>query len=821
MLNIKFREKEDDNLHPMQALAPWLDFVTPTLILNKDGSLLAGFNYEGVDPDDLVAEQVDGFAASMQTISSRLDSRVTAWWIVDKRKDSSYVGGNFINPTAEKIDRAYSTNFTSGKHYSMRYSLYMLFTGSKGTDRFFDRVARIQKETGKAIGAALISAVAESLSGQRAFAADQGTLYDNVHTFERILGGFVNAAPIKLSRLGGDDFTSALGAILNRASNPAKLKKPANTMLDGWLPREHMAKGDEVLLFQGAQRTIYAGAVGIKEWPGTTSPMLFESLAALDAELTICQVVRYLNLAESQQAIQPAIEYFKLTQYNMVAHAIAKATGDEPEPKAGKASQLEACSEALERIGSDGLTFARMAMTVFVYADTRDELKRNCDRVVQTLEHKKFNAVRERLNLGPAFAALLPGQWAAQSRYGLVSIENVADSYPIYTMNEGPREHKYFSKSVYRAPVPQMAVFGNRYGGRFNYSSHVEQVGHQLIIAPTGSGKSTFVNFCLSQFQRYGKVNTFIFDRNRSCEVVTKLHGGQHIDIKKAGTKLNPLSVLRDGSPDGKIWVREYILRRLAEGGFVADTDDRADLDHALDLLVAKSQPPSMSRLAALVPKRMEKELGEWLQGRPYGMFDNEEDDLSLSRWTTVEMSSVIAVDRVARAFIDLIFRKIYTALDGTPTFIYIEEASFLLNDARFAPMIDEWLKAIRGRNGFVWLTIQSPQSVTNAEMSATILDNIYSFLLLRNEKIETHRPFYRNNFGFEDHQIDLIPTLQPKRDYLLIQDGHARVMKTDFSPETLAYLRSEKAVLNVWDKYEREQVPGWQDRFIAEVLKM
>lgn len=202
-------------------------------------------------------------------------------------------------------------------------------------------------------------------------------------------------------------------------------------------------------------------------------------------------------------------------------------------------------------------------------------------------------------------------------------------------------------------------------------------------------------------------------------------------------------------------------------------------------------------------------------------MFDNEEDDLSLTNWTTIEMSSILSVDRIARAFIDLVFRKIFTSLDGTPTFIYIEEASFLLNDPRFAPMIDEWLKAIRGRNGFLWLTIQSPQSVTNAEMSATILDNIYSFLLLYNKKIETHREAYKSNFGFEDHQVDMIAQLQPKRDYLLIQDGKARVMTTDFSPQALAYLRSEKAVLNVLDGLEEENAPDWKERYLNEVATM
>lgn len=820
MLKLKFRETEDDDLHPMQALCPWLDFITDGIVLNKDGSLLAAFDYRGADPDDLFDEQVDAFAEQMQNISQRLDSRVTAWWIVDKRRDASYVPGQFENEAAAKLDEIYSAKFTDGRRYTTRYSLYLLFTGSTGADKFFDRVARIQKETGKAVGGALISALKESLSGTRAFAADVGTLRENLLTFERILSSFVNSAPIKLSRLQGDDFTSALSRTLNRASNPAPQSKPDGAMLDAWLPRDYMAKGEDLLYFQGSQRSVYVGAVGLKKWPKTSSPMLFEALASLDMELTVCQVVRFMNSVESMKAIQEAIEYYNLTQYNLITHAIAKASGGTPESRPGKAQLLADCKHAQERIGAEGLTYCYMATTIFVAGDTRQEVKRNCDLVVTALENLKFNATRERLNLGPSFAAMQPGQWATQSRYDLISVENLADSYPLYTMDEGPRTHGYFSKTVYRRPMPQLAVFGNRYGGRYHFSSHVEQVGHMLIIAPTGGGKSTFVNFCLSQFQRYGKVRTFIFDRNRSCEVVTKLHDGQHVDIKKAGTRLNPLAMMMDGTPDGRTWVREFILRRLAEGGFEADTADRQHLDEALAKLVEMGTP-SMSKLAVLVPLRLEKELGEWLKGRPYGMFDNEEDDLSLTNWTTIEMSSILAVDRIARAFIDLVFRKIFTSLDGTPTFIYIEEASFLLNDARFAPMIDEWLKAIRGRNGFLWLTIQSPQSVTNAEMSATILDNIYSFLLLYNKKIETHREAYKTNFGFEDHQIDMIAQLQPKRDYLLIQAGKARVMTTEFSPSALAYLRSEKAVLNVLDALEAEGTPDWKERYLREVETM
>lgn len=821
-MKIRFREPEDDDVHPLQALCPWINHVTPGLVLNKDGSLLAAFEYRGVDPDDLFDAQVDSYTEQMQKVFARLDSRITAWWIVDKRRDTSYVPGNFDNQTAADLDEIYSARFKNGLHFSTRYTLYLLFTGSTGTDKFFDRVARIQSEKGTPVASALMSALKESLSGRRAFARDVGTLRDNILSFERVIAGFVNAAPIRMKRLESNDFTSALGAVLNRASNHTSVQKPEGAMLDAWLPRNYVTAGPDLIKFEGSQRSTFATVVGIKSWPSVTTPMLFETLAAMDLEMTICQIVRFLDTGESASTINPAIEYYNLTQYGLITHAIAKATGSEPEAKPGKESLLYACKDAQERIGAEGITYAYMAMSVFVYGETKGDLKRNCDRVVTNLENNNFTADRERINTMPAFAALLPGQWSTQSRYDLVSVENVADACPIYTMDEGPREHAFFSKQVFRKPVPQMAVFGNRYGGRVNFSSHVDQVGHMLIIAPTGNGKSTFVNFCLSQFQRYGNgVRTIVFDRNRSCEVVTKLHGGQHIDLKKRSTRLNPMSMMRDGTEDGRTWVREFILRRFAEGGFIADTEDRKNLDIALEQLSRGDGPVSMSKLAVLVSKRLEAQLSEWLQGRPYGMFDNEEDDLALSNWTTIEMSSILSVDRIARAFIDLVFRKIFTQLDGTPTFIYIEEASFLVNDPRFAPMIDEWLKAIRSRNGFLWMSIQSPESVTNAEMSASILDNIYSFLLLHNKKIETHRHHYRDNFGFEDHQIDMIAELQPKRDYLLVQDGHSRVMTTEFTSAALAYLRSEKAVLNVFDKHAAANEVGWQQNYLNEVRSM
>jgi type IV secretion/conjugal transfer VirB4 family ATPase len=823
MLKIQFRDADaDKGQHPLQAICPWIDFITPGLILNKDGSLLAAFEYQGIDPDDLFDEQIDSETERMQRAFSRLDARITAWWIVDKRRDYSYANSEFENPAAAKLDKIYSDSFRNGQHYSIRYTLFVLFTGGTGANKFLDRVARIQTETEASLPGALVSAVKESLSGRSAFIRDTGQIRENITVFERLLAAFKNTVPIKLDRLEGDQMSSALGTILNRADDHVELSKPADAMLDSWLPRNWITAGPDTIKFRGNRRNKYMGMVGVKKWPPSTSPMLFETIARMDMELTICQIVRFNDAGESGAAINEAIEYYELTKFGLVAHAISKLAGGDPEASPGKLALLGKCKEARDQIGVDGITFAYTALSICIFGDTPTTLRLNCDTVITALENKKFNALRELDNALPAFGAMLPGQWALQSRYDLISIENIANACPIYTMAEGSRIHKMFSDHVFMRPVPQLTTFGNRYGGRVNFSSHVGQVGHMLIIAPTGEGKSTFVNFCISQFFRYGKMRIYIFDRNRSCEVVTKLHDGDHIDLRKRGTKVNAFLVMQDEQGDGKTWLREYLIRRLIEGGYTPTATERDSIDVTLGQMHRSRLPMSMSRFVSLLTSgRLKKEFAEWCVGGAYEMFDSEVDDLALSDMLTVEMTSIMSSDRLARAFIDLVFRKILSSLDGTPTLIYVEEASFLVNDERFAPIIDGFLKAVRARNGFVWLTIQSPTSITNAAMSASILDNVLSFLLLRNKKLESHRSSYKGNFGFDDHQIDLLGTLEKHREYLLIQDGHSRVLTTDFAPAALAYVRSEKSVLNKFDQHEAEGTEGWQQRYVDEISSM
>lgn len=818
MLKIKFREKEHEA--PLQANCPWLNYVTPDIILNKDGGLLAGFSFEGLDPDNIFEEKIDSSTKIMERAYNGLDERITAWWIVDKREDTTYAEMGSENPASREVDRLYSKRFKAGKNYVIRYHFYMLFTGVTGTDKMLDRVQRLREEGGSLSGA-LLGAMKESLSGGSSFARDFNVLRDGIASFNRIITTFTQSTPLKFERLRADAFTSALSAILNRASPISQREKPSEAFLDSWLPLNYLEGDDQVLKFTGNGKPVYAGALALVKFPDRTTPMQFESLAELDMELTICQIIRFLGQSKSKDAVDAAIEYYRLTQYGLVTHAIAKASGNEPEANPGKEDLLAKCIEALTILEINKNNFVYHNTTVFVYGKSVSALNVNMERAYRLL-NSTFTTARERKNTGPSFFGMLPGQSSQQVRFSPLSVENIADMSPIYTMGEGSRKHEFFSKEIYKKDVPALAVFTNRYSGNTYFSPHVGQVGHVCLVAPTGGGKTTFVNFCLSQFQRYGRVKTFIFDRNRSCEIVTDLHDGKHINLISNNARFNPLFALMDGSVDGALWVRTFITNRLAEGNYETTAEDHLAIDTAitrmLDTYQENGEPLRMSTLAMNLPSHLEMQLGEWLEGRPYGMFDSATDDFEFSDWTTIEMREIMQYDRIARAFMDYAMRKIYLALDGTPTFIYLEEATFLMNNKVFLAMLDDWLKTFRKKNAFVWMTIQSPESIANSEIAAILLDNIPTFVMCANPKVESHRAVYKKFFALEDHQIDELKKIIPKREYLLVQNGNSRVLKTEFNSECLAYLRSEEHVLKIFDRHKASGRPDWKQTYLAEV---
>lgn len=122
----------------------------------------------------------------------------------------------------------------------------------------------------------------------------------------------------------------------------------------------------------------------------------------------------------------------------------------------------------------------------------------------------------------------------------------------------------------------------------------------------------------------------------------------------------------------------------------------------------------------------------------------------------------------------------------------------------------------------FVWLTVQSPGSI-NGPVREDLIDNIKTTILMYNNKVESHREFYKKNFGLNDTQINRVGRLRPRLEYMFVQDNFTRVVQTVFTPEVLNYLRSEKHLQTVFNRHKATERtnPNWLDDYLAEAATM
>src|SRR6059058_4400625 len=88
----------------IQEVAPWATMVTPELILDKDGSLLAVFDFEGVDADTPNVGDISAARDNLDHACKNFDHRVTAWWRLAHRRVQGKIDGEFNSDIDAHID---------------------------------------------------------------------------------------------------------------------------------------------------------------------------------------------------------------------------------------------------------------------------------------------------------------------------------------------------------------------------------------------------------------------------------------------------------------------------------------------------------------------------------------------------------------------------------------------------------------------------------------------------------------------------------------------------------------------------------------------
>src|SRR5207247_5689949 len=89
-----------------------------------------------------------------------------------------------------------------------------------------------------------------------------------------------------------------------------------------------------------------------------------------------------------------------------------------------------------------------------------------------------------------------------------------------------------------------LAVLETEDGTPFFLNLHYQDTAHTIILGRTGSGKSFFLNFLITNLQKYSPY-TFIFDLGGSFRSITQLFGGAYLkeNAEHSEFTINPFSL--------------------------------------------------------------------------------------------------------------------------------------------------------------------------------------------------------------------------------------------------------------------------------------
>lgn len=144
--------------------------------------------------------------------------------------------------------------------------------------------------------------------------------------------------------------------------------------------------------------------------------------------------------------------------------------------------------EALNELANDYVRFGYMSSVIVLRNSNRKILESNVRKVIQAYESKGFTVNREDLNAVGAWFGSLPGNAYANVRRPMLSTLNLCHLIPLSAV---------WSGNAYCRHLKAPALMHTQTDGStpFRLNLHIDDVGHAMVVGPTGSGKSVFLCF--------------------------------------------------------------------------------------------------------------------------------------------------------------------------------------------------------------------------------------------------------------------------------------------------------------------------------------
>nr|WP_010395128.1 conjugal transfer protein TrbE [Paracoccus sp. TRP] len=721
---------------------PWAALVGQGAVLNKDGSFQRTARFRGPDLDSAVAAELVAVAGRLNNAFRRLGSGWAIFVEAQRHEASTYPESRFPDPASALVDAERKADFEeAGAHFISGYFLTFTYLPP-----------------------------AEDAARTEAWLYE-GRDRSGVDPHE-VLRGFIDRTDRVLSLLDGfmpecgwlDDAETLTYLHSCVSTNRHRVRVPETPIyLDALLADQPLTGGLEPRLGHSNLRILT-----IVGFPTATTPGILDELNRLAFPYRWSTRAILLDKSDATKLLTKIRRQWFAKRKSIAAILKEVMTNEASALVDTDAANKAADADlALQELGADYAGQAYVTATITVWDnDPRiaDEKLRLVEKVVQG---RDFTAMPETINAVDAWLGSLPGNVYANVRQPPISTLNLAHMIPLSAVWAGPERDEHFGS-------PPL-LFGKTEGSTpFRFSLHVGDVGHTLVVGPTGAGKSVLLALMALQFRRYENSQVFAFDFGGSIRAAALAMGGDWHDLggdltdgAESSVSLQPLARVHD-VPE-RAWAADWLIAILMREGIQITPEVKEHLWSALTSLAsAPVQERTITGLCVLLQSNdLKQALRSYCVGGPYGrLLDAENEHLGHAAVQAFEIEGLVGTGS-APAVLAYLFHRIGDRLDGSPTLLIIDEGWLALDDEGFAGQLREWLKTLRKKNASVIFATQSLSDIDGSAIAPAIIESCPTRLLLPNERaIEPQITAIYRRFGLNDRQIEILARATPKRDY-------------------------------------------------------
>ena len=624
---------------------------------------------------------------------------------------------------------------------------------------------------------------------------------------------------------------------LYRTINPLTEQTKYLRKIPYGFPIDEFLSNSQMVIDKGTLKVgdVYTKVLSIKMYPEMVVPQIFAELETLPFPFRSVTRMIGLSKEEASKSIT-TIERFhygsRFTLFQTIMNALnTKSQKDNgSETKIRKAFEAKIAREELE----DGyVSYGYHTFTLIINDNNLDRLVKKVNLARRIIDKNGFKAIDDKLNVRDAYFGAIPCNIKQNIRRVPMSSEGLRFMLPITSEFQGYDWDERIEARNILTTISEDKIF--------YYNNKVGDVGHTMVIGPTGAGKSVFLMTEALYFLKYQskyldernqeKVSPsqlFIFDKGGSSKALTINTGGTFYNL---GSEENvPMQPLRYIHRKRDLEFARDWLQGIIEQEDPSLVKDIKKMEEIWQALIRLSTMPEDDRtittfVRLVQDSQLKAVLNIYSKSGTFGdYFDGNKDQFSNANIITFEMENIMEKPKVLNPMLEYLFFRINERLQqGIATRVILDECWVFLKNERMKGKIEEWLKVFRKQNASLVFATQSIQDVESSSIASSIKDACMTKIFLPNVNAEQagYYEIYKN-YGLSDLTIEEIASAIPKREYVYTSPYGIRKFALNLSRLELVYVAASdditKTLIGNLEKLYQEKWKEDKVNYLKEI---